>query len=660
MSEARYIAQLRAHWRANPFDAHEQVFARRHEDGSPDYHRDMVEWFWNDDDRSVLLSFRGSGKSTRSEEFVTLQACYGAFYNCLLIGSSEARAAERLASISNELKMNEELRTVFGDLVGGDVWTQTKIVLRSGYCIQCLGREQDLRGLKHLDWRPDLIVVDDFEDKDNVLTPEGRRRTLRWFLAELLPACDPKRKVRVLGTPMDAESVPMLLIKQPRPGWAHRIYPIERVAEDGERAATWPQRFPLDWIDREKSDYLALGEHDVWEREFMCNAVSDASRVFRSEMIKVEPQLHTFQARWAMIDPARTVRRSSASTGWAVWSWERHRLVVWEAGAKQLLPDEIIDLVFRLCREYDPVELGVEEDGLNEWLIQPIRARAARDGAVPVRAVRAPRGKLDFVRGLQPFFSAGEVVFAREMPELRDQLLSFPTGRIDAPNALAYSLQLRPGRLIYEDWNPNAHIRPARPGRGPFFLAAHATRSVLGAVLCELADGRIRALADWLCEGDPTEAAETVLRGAAMCCGRDFTVVLGPGHFDQWNNVGLAQAFRSYGVDCRAGTSPDAGKQFLRRELARTVAGEPVFAVADEAHWTLRAFAGGYSRVLRDGWPSDDAQDNRYRVLMEGLESFTGLVNWGLEDETVERNWAFDANGRRFLSAMPARRQLNG
>jgi hypothetical protein len=602
----------------------------------------------------VILSFRGSGKSTLSEEWVSLAACLGNFRNCLLIGSSEARAAERLAAISNELKTNEELRSVFGDLVG-EVWTQTKLVLKSGRCIQAMGRDQDIRGIKHLDWRPDLVVVDDFEDKDNVQTPEGRRRTLRWFLAELLPACDPKRRVRVLATPMDQESVPMLLVRTPRPGWPSHTFPIERVGASGEREPAWPSRYPLGWIDQEQGDYIALGQADVWAREYMCEAVAEGSRTFRYEMIKVEPQEHTFQARFGMIDPARTVRRTSSLTGWAVWSWERHKLVVWEAGAAALMPDEIVDLAFRLSDEYELVELGVEEDGLNEWLAQPIRARMSLSGAIPYRGIRAPRGKIDFIRGLQPFFAAGEVVFATELPDLRDQLLAFPTGRIDTANALAYALQLRPGRLIYEDWQAAAHIRPQMLRPGPVYVAANATRTMLSGVLVQLEEGRLRVLADWLFEGDPGEIIEDLLRAASMRAGRALVAVLGPEHFNEWSNVGLAQALRSFGVEIRTGGALDGGRGFIRRELGRQRGGAPAFSVSEDAHWTLRAFSGGYCREFVRGEPSGEARPGRYRVLMEGLESMASLVAWGLEEAEETVNWAWDQQGRRYRSALPGR-----
>ena len=188
----------------NPPWAHSVFFEHRHEDATPAFHQDMISTWWSRDDRYVLLAFRGSAKSTLSEEAITLAAFLRWFNNCLLIGSSEARAAERLAAISHELKTNDGLREVFGDPVG-EVWTQTKLVLSTGQCIQAMGAAQDIRGIKHLDWRPDFVVVDDFEDRDNVQTPEGRRKTMRWFLGEMLPACDPRRRVRVLATPMDAE-----------------------------------------------------------------------------------------------------------------------------------------------------------------------------------------------------------------------------------------------------------------------------------------------------------------------------------------------------------------------------------------------------------------------------------------------------------------------
>src|SRR5690349_4171966 len=103
------------------FGAHRLLFKRRHEHEFAPYHRQLLADFWSDEPRLVTMAFRGSGKSTLAEEFVALAGCEGLFHNCVIIGSSEARAAERLAAISNELKTNEILIGCYGDQVG-EVW----------------------------------------------------------------------------------------------------------------------------------------------------------------------------------------------------------------------------------------------------------------------------------------------------------------------------------------------------------------------------------------------------------------------------------------------------------------------------------------------------------------------------------------------------------
>jgi hypothetical protein len=646
-------ADLRELFQRDRFRAHEILFARRHRLPFAGYHRDLVADFWSDAPRSIVLAFRGSGKSTLIEEDIALAACEGAYRNILIVGSSERRAAERLAAIANEIANNEQLGALYGEQ-RAEPWTQIKIVLANGGCVQAMGRDQDVRGIKHLDWRPDLLVLEDFEDKDAVQTPEGRRKTLRWLLAELLPASDPNARVRVRATPMDAESVPILLVKHA--GWPVRRFAITYCDADGIERASWPESMPLERVEAERATYALLGERDVWEREYMVNPVSAADRVFHVEHIRIEPQIRTWQAVYAMIDPARSVGRKSATTGWAVWSWVRNRLIVWEAGAKFLLPDEIVDLAFRIGGEFAPVEIGVEEDGLSEWLAQPIRQEQLRRRVtLPYRGVRAPRGKMDFIRGLQPFFAAGECVWACDLPELREQLLQFPTGRIDAPNALAYALTLRPGRLVYEGFNPHVHVAAVEPAWArPCYLAANAAKGAVAAALVQLVDGQTLVLGDWVVEGDPGDVLEGMAREAALVAPR-FTLVAGDVHFQQWANVGLIQAARRLGLETRRGGDPRRGREFLRNELARSAMVGSAFAANPAARWTLNALAGGYSYPVRDGILGAEPVENRYRVLMEGVETLCGLLSFGLQDFDEAPNLAIDARGRRYLSAMPAR-----
>lgn len=634
--------------------AHRVLFAHRHQQASPAFHSELRKDFWSAEPETVVLAFRGAAKTTNDEESVVLAAVEGRFRNCVWIGSNETRASESVMSIARELETNDLINGLYGEQ-RGPVWSQTKIVLSNGCCIQALGRDQDLRGLKHYDWRPDLIIAHDFEDKETVQTPEGRAKTFRWLLSEVLPMCDPVYRIRVRATPMDAESVPMRLM---RDGWPAKVFPITYLDEAGEEVAAWPERFPLEWVDRRKRIYLRSGEIAVWEREFMCNAEPESERVFRPEHFRVEPRPRLWQATYSMTDPARTVsRKSSATTGWAVWSWLGRKLVVWDGGAEHWLPDEIVNKQFAIAGEYDPVWVGIEENGLEEWLRQPLRAAMATRGSIPVRGVRAPRGKHDFIKGLQPLFAEGNAVFARDLPVMQEQFLGFPRGRIDGPNALAYAMQLRPGALIYDGFDAEHIGGDLRlDGDRPLWLALNATKRMVTAVACQVRDGRLHVLRDWLVEGEPAEMVDGILLEAGLQ-GAALRLVAGPLHFDRWQNVGLVQAANAFPADCQQGAAADLGRGWLRGALAHDVRGLPGLRVAEDAHWTLRALTGGYCRgVDRRGAILESAEDGEYRVLMEGLEAFCGLLASGRASEgDEEANYAYDRAGRRYLSIMPAR-----
>ena len=137
------------------WEQHQAMFAHRHSHDPALFHRELVELFWSEHRRLGVFAFRGSAKSTIAEEFVTLGAAELAFRNCVFVGASEGRAAERIAAVKRELERNDDLVELYGEQQG-EIWTQTKLVTRNNVCIQALGKDQDIRGLKFLDWRPDL------------------------------------------------------------------------------------------------------------------------------------------------------------------------------------------------------------------------------------------------------------------------------------------------------------------------------------------------------------------------------------------------------------------------------------------------------------------------------------------------------------------------
>lgn len=638
---------------------HQVLFGHRHPNDTPPFHWEIIDLWHSAAPRVLIKAFRGAAKSTIAEEAIIVQACLRQFKNGIILGETYERAVERLRAIKHEFETNEIIEEMFGRLVG-PTWSEGKIILSNGVIIQAFGRGQSLRGSKHLDYRPDRAFGDDIENEESVGTEEAIEKCMRWVMSVVMPALDPSAKIRINGTPLHPRSVLEQLSHDP--SWQVKTFPIEYLNDEGELTATWPGRFNLEWTAATRDDYRRLGLSTNFEQEFMCKAEDQASKPFHASMMKVEPTVRTWQAVYAMYDPARSVKSSSASTGVAIWSWVANRLVIWDAYAGMWMPDQIINDIFKVDNDYRPIVVGVEETGLNEFLMQPLRQEQLRRGyAVPIRALKGPRGadgkvegKIPFIRGLQPFFKAGEVTFAKPCEEAVAQLLAVPTGRIDIPNALAYALRLRPGAVIFDGFGTQ-HIaeRLVRQVRQPTFLAVNATQMCTTGVLVQMVDGGLHVLADWVREGDPGAGLDTIVREAGVEAEGKVRVFAGPDHFSQYDTVGLRAAARKIPCDVGRSGAQHVGREELRGVFRRLTKGIPAFQVSTQARWTLNALAGGYAKeVTREGMLTEFAVEGPYRTLMEGLESFAALMKSSSLSDDVPVKYATAPDGRRFISAL--------
>lgn len=634
--------------------AHAALFRHRHPDASPDFHRDIINAWHSPAPRVLTMAFRGGAKSTLAEEVVVIESCFKLFQFAMLLGESRDRAIERLRAIKHELEFNDNVRLLFGNMVG-DTWNEDEIVLSNGARIKAFGMEQSMRGVKDIASRPDRLYGDDMESEETVKTPEARQKFAAKFMRVVLPLLDPRARVRVLGTPLDRDAFIVSLSKSRT--WVTQRFPIEYKNTSGARTATWPARFSVADIDRIKEEYREVGQLHAFAQEYMLEPEDMTQKKFSSDMITVEPHVKTWQPTMAVYDPARTVNQTSATTGHVVASWVGSKLIIWEGDGRYLMPDAIIDDMFRVQREYHPIMFGVEADGLNEFIMQPLRqAQTNRHELLPVRALKAPKGKIPFIESLQPFFKAHEIVFAKELPKLAQQLLSFPTGDIDAPNALAYFLVMRPGLPIYQGFNHTNVMDGLQPlGGSQMWLVCNADGHFVTAVLIQFIDGGLRVLADWAREGDG-EQFGTIYNEARLLAFGPLRVVMGGKHWQQFGNVGLLQAAGRMQVRVTQGGLEAQGREEMRARLKMTAKQLPAVLVDASAHWTLNAFSGGYCRaVLKIGVVSEFAEDGVYKVLCEGLETFAALLQTVRDDGTDEPNYAYSATGVRHLTALPQR-----
>jgi hypothetical protein len=619
LSEQQKRLDLAAELLASPLLAHETIFASRHSHSSAPFHREMIALCHDPAYPNVLLlAFRGSAKSTLLEETAALLAASGQVRNVLVIGDSWQRAVERLRSIKNELDRNEWLRYLCGDQAG-DSWTESRVVLQNGCALSALGQGQALRGVKHLAARPDLCLVDDLESDESVATPDARAKLSDWFWADLIPALDPTRRLLMTATPLHPNSLAVTLSSMKQ--FKTLNVPIDYVDDEGVRHSSWPNRYPLHDIDTMKQTFIDAGKTHKWAAEYQMQAIDPATKMFLPEYFTYSPVLvRTWHPVYIAYDPARTVKSTSATTGIVVGSWVGRKLVIWEARAARYTPAQMVDDIFAMEQRYSPVVIAVEQDGLEEFLMEPLRhEQLKRSTLLPLRGIRAPKGKDEFIGRLQPLFIHHDITFAGTPESFADstsQFLAFPTGLKDVPNAMAYLLTLREGTPVYDDTSERHIEDTILRMPSTYMLAVNASSYGSTAVLFQYNERTLRIHRDWSSEASASQALPSFIEQARLYAGQNVQVVSPPLHFDQRQSWGLLASLRGI-AEVRKGGDVVKGRELIRGLLRGETRGLPRVMLGPDASWSRRAMTGG------DVWQVGKAEpkEGLYSTLMRGLEA---------------------------------------
>lgn len=653
---AENVAELVLQFIKDRAFANKFLFAHRHTVADAPFHARMTQAMVCDEPFVLIKAFRHSAKSTTAEEVLITQALFNLCRFGLIIGNTYENACLRLATIKYELDNNELLSKLFGS-TQGNRWGENVAVLANGVRLQAMGRGQSFRGAKDVEHnsRPDFVLVDDAEDDESVATPEGRRKTWRWLTRQLVPALDRTRppRVRVLGTPLGEDTMVERLSN--RSDWKTLTVPIYTLDDKAAMVPTWPALFPVVEIDKIRSSFEEDGDLAGFSQEYLCKPMDDVARTFKSESIQVVENSPLWSPKTLIVDPARTTNATSSRTGYVVGSWVGSELWVYEALGGFHKPSEQVDKIFELYDAYLPMTVAVEADGLEEWLMEPLRAQiTVRGSALPLQPIRAPKDKKSFIAGLEPFFRAGEVKFVKPLADLKAELLSFPLGKLDVVNALAYMIRLRPGSPIYPGFTA-AHMQHFTPNsRATLWLAMNATAGTLVTILVAVQDGCIRVLRDYVREG-PLADTLRMIRLDVASLPREFgePQLLVPQERTLSSDYsGLGNALRRAGTQYRTGRRLVESVECLTSLIGRSVAGKPALTVSPEATWTLNALAGGYCREPQHGSNilMMTPKDNIHKHVAQALECLVMSIDPDQATGRADVEYATTTEGRRYIS----------
>ena len=165
--------------------------------------------------RRAVEAPRGHAKSTNFTFKDSIHSAVYAYkhYEIILSDSSE-QAEGFLSDIKTELEENAALREDFGELEGR-VWKASVILLSNGVKIEALGAGKKIRGRRHKQWRPDLILCDDLENDENVNTAEQRKKLRDWFYKAVEKAGDTYTDIVYIGTLLHYDALLANVAKNP-------------------------------------------------------------------------------------------------------------------------------------------------------------------------------------------------------------------------------------------------------------------------------------------------------------------------------------------------------------------------------------------------------------------------------------------------------------
>ncbi len=240
----------------------------------------------------VLVAFRGSGKSTLMTLSYVIWSIVGIQQKkfVLILCQTQSQAKLHMANIKRELETNDLLKSDIGPFEEfSDEWGSSTIVLSNyGARITIASSEQSIRGARHGEHRPDLVICDDVEDLTSVKTREGRDKTFQWLTGDVLPIGDQYTKIIIVGNLLHEDSLLMRLkhsIDEEKLHGQFYAYPL--LSKENEIA--WQDKFPT--LAEIEKLHLSIGSESAWYREYLLRIISDADRLVHPEWIHYYDQL---------------------------------------------------------------------------------------------------------------------------------------------------------------------------------------------------------------------------------------------------------------------------------------------------------------------------------------------------------------------------------
>ncbi|MFB2539136.1 phage terminase large subunit [Acinetobacter sp. c3-l95] len=406
----------------------------------------------------AIAAPRGEAKSTLVSQLYTLwRIVIFKTHFSLIVMDSIDQAYPMLEAIKAELEFNPRLKIDFPDVFGaGRVWQAGTIVTKNDIKVQVAGAGKKLRGLRHGAYRPDLVVLDDIENDENVRKPEQRDKLHNWLKKTIMPlgAAGEKIDIVYIGTILHHDSVLNRTLNNP--AWrSARFKAIICMPSNMTLWDEWEALFHAKRLDDAEQFYLdhktamdagavvswlarpilalmkirARDGHDAFDSEYQNDPTAGEDAPF-SQAIQYWHELPSNVVYFGACDPSlgkHGASRDPSAIVIGALDPKTGKLYIVKADIKKRLPDRIISDIISYQRQFNCQVWAIESVQFQEFFRTELVKRSAELGVpIPARPVVPHSDKLLRIESLQPHMANGLLLLHSDQSTLIDQFRHFP------------------------------------------------------------------------------------------------------------------------------------------------------------------------------------------------------------------------------------------
>ncbi len=422
----------------------------------------------------VRAAPRGHGKSQVLSHLLPIFCiCFKYKQNILIISDTLDQAKSFISAIKVELEENELLRADFGDLVSEEKWSQDKIVTSNKVQVFGRGAGQKLRGAKAFgSVRPDLIIVDDLENDEAVLTEQQRKKLFDWFMKALIPTGSPTTDYIYIGTVLHYEALLQKLLTEPTFSmWNRKRYQAVQKFSDsplwdewetimldennpnaGEDAYAFYQKHRAEmlagveclWPDSSPDYYenmmeLRVSDPGSFASEYQNEPVDPSQAEFLPEWFDYYYELPDIVEVYGACDPSLGKAKSDRAA--IIWAGkdEKGYLYILDVQMGRYKPDHIIDLIIAGSMKYQSHlrSVVIETVQFQAMFKDEVAKRGLNAGIqIPITEFNDKTPKEVRLRGLIPRIKNKYIKFRKDQTVLINEFLRFPKASDDGMDAV--------------------------------------------------------------------------------------------------------------------------------------------------------------------------------------------------------------------------------